>query len=227
MRNKKLLYLALLVSPFLLNDFPLIYAKTYIQWILIDYAVRILIIAAIIYLVKKKNVSLSEFGLVRINLKQFFKWSLILSFVGIVIDQVGWRFFDSILPKTKLMSYPTTGNALLNAIDLTFGLCLVSISEELVFRGYFYTVARNYTKKFFIITAFSSVVFGAIHWSLGLHAVIVSAIWGVLPMIALLKTGSVIPALFAHYATDFVSFSHIIPDNWSKFITIIFTTILN
>jgi hypothetical protein len=39
-------------------------------------------------------------------------------------------------------------------------------------------------------------------------------------MMALLKTGSVIPALFAHYATDFVIFSHIIPDNWSKFITI-------
>lgn len=202
----KLLSLIVLILLFLLNDIPLIYAHTYISWLLIDYSVRLLALFIIFYLIKHKISVSSEFGLIKIGIKQFILWSIVLSVTGVMIDQIGYKLIEKILPKFQIMSYLKVENTLIKVFDLTAGLLLVSVTEELIFRGYYFSVLRSYTKSPFIIISTSSLMFGLIHWSLGLHGIIVAAMWGILPMIAMWKTGSVYPAIIAHYVTDFVSF---------------------
>ncbi|OGR07989.1 MAG: hypothetical protein A2511_06745 [Deltaproteobacteria bacterium RIFOXYD12_FULL_50_9] len=213
LEKKRLLYLSLLVAIFLLNDLPLMHAKSYTLWIFIDYAVRVLVLSLITYLVLEKGAKISEFGLVPIKIKDGIEWSLLLSLIGVLIDQIVWRFFEYNLPQTKMMSFPAPTSSILNVIDLTFGLILVSFSEELVFRGYFCTVAKGFLKNKTAVMVLAALAFGLSHWSLGLHAIITTGLWGILPMIALMKTGSIIPALVSHYVTNLVAFSGIIPDN--------------
>src|SRR3989338_2073304 len=216
-QRAKLLSLIVLTLLFLLNDFPLIYAHTYISWLLIDYSVRISALSIILYLVKRKISFSSEFVLVKIEIKPLVIWAAVSSIIGIAVDQIGWRYLERILPETQIMSFPKIKNPFVKGFDLTAGMLLVSITEELIFRGYYFSVLRSYTKNPFIIISISSLMFGLIHWSLGLHGIIVAAIWGILPMIAMWKTGSVFPAIIAHYVTDFVGFSGVIPNKWFYF----------
>ena len=213
-QRAKLLSLIVLTSLFLLNDIPLIYTHTYISWLLIDYLVRLIALFIIFYLIQYKISILSEFGLIKIGIMPLIIWSIGLSVTGVMIDQIGYELLERILPKFQIMSYPKIENPFIKVFDLTAGLLLVSITEELIFRGYYFSVLKNYTKSPFIIITVSSFMFGLIHWSLGLHGIIVAAIWGILPMIAIWKTGSVFPAIAAHYVTDFVGFSGVIPDSW-------------
>ena len=62
----------------------------------------------------------------------------------------------------------------------------------------------------------SALLFGLIHWSTGLHAVISAALWG-LPMVAMIRTGSVVPAMISLYVTDLVSLRGFIPETWLNF----------
>lgn len=213
-QKSKLLSLIVLTLLFLLNDIPLIYAHTYISWLLIDYSVRLLALFIIFYLIQQKISVSSEFGLIKIGIRQFILWSIVLSVTGVMIDQIGYKLLEKILPKFQIMPYLKVENTLIKVFDLTAGLLLVSVTEELIFRGYYFSVLRSYTKSPFIIISISSLMFGLIHWSLGLHGIIVAAMWGILPVISMLKTGSVFPAIIAHYVTDFISFSGIIPDRW-------------
>ena len=145
-QRAKLLSLIVLTLLFLLNDFPLIYAHTYISWLLIDYSVRISALSIILYLVKRKISVSSEFGLVKIEIKPLVIWAAVSSIIGIAVDQIGWRYLERILPETQIMSFPKIKNPFVKGFDLTAGMLLVSITEELIFRGYYFSVLRSYTK---------------------------------------------------------------------------------
>ena len=210
----KLLSLVVLTLLFLLNDIPLIYANNYIIWLLIDYSVRISALSIILYLLKRKISVPSEFGLVKIGVKSLIIWAAVSSIIGIAVDQIVWRYLERILPETQIMSFPKIKNPFVKGFDLTAGMLLVSITEELIFRGYYFSVLRSHTKSPFIVVSISSLMFGLIHWSLGLHGIIVAAMWSILPMVAIWKTSSVYPVIVAHYVTDFISFSEMFPNRW-------------
>jgi membrane protease YdiL (CAAX protease family) len=57
-----------------------------------------------------------------------------------------------------------------------------------------------------VMIAVSSILFGLSHWSGGLNIIITATLWAVLPMYVMVRTGSVVPALVAHFVTDFVAF---------------------
>jgi membrane protease YdiL (CAAX protease family) len=96
-------------------------------------------------------------------------------------------------------------------IDLTVGLLLVGVVEELVFRGYMYTCLRTFTESSSAIVAISSVAFGLIHWSLGLHAVLVTSLIGAVFMIAYLQTRALPPLMLAHFVINFIDFAGVVP----------------
>ena len=142
-----------------------------------------------------------------------FLWPLLLTVSGILIDQVGWRFLEEILPHTELASMPKIKNSFMNIFDLTFGVALVALSEEAVFRGYFFSALHHRLSPRALV-GLSAVLFGMIHWSQGLHAVVSTALWGILPMVCMVRTGSIIPGLIAHYSTDVVSLGGFVPERW-------------
>jgi len=103
---------------------------------------------------------------------------------------------------------------------LYFGLICVGLFEEIIFRGFAFTVFRNRIKStlyFFLVT---SIIFGLAHWSLGLHAIVNTAIIGAVFMITMWKIESVIPLITAHFITNYISFSGLIPYNspWFNFL---------
>ena len=199
-------FLLLLTSIFALNDLFFLYVKSYVGWLAVDYASRILAILIVSYLIKTKRCSFGDFGFTKIGIKPFIFWAVILSAVGIFIDQAGWKFFENILPKTQAFAFPKITNHIVKIFDQTVGIALVSLTEEPIFRGFYFSVLKRYTGNPFTIVAVSSIAFGLIHWSSGLHAVITTALWAILPMVSVLRTRSVLPAVVAHYLTDFVYF---------------------
>ncbi len=212
-----ILWLSILVLIYLVNDFLFIPVNRYLVWLAIDYLARLLSVAVIVILIRNKAATTGDFGLVKINAKPLIVWSIVLTATGIFIDQVGWRFFESILPKTGIIHFPKAKGTALKAFDLTFGVGLVAITEELIFRGYFYTVVKKYVKNTAAIVVVSVIVFGMIHWAMGIHAIVTTAIWGILPIVAMIRTGSIIPAIIAHYLTDLVAFAPLMPERWFDF----------
>jgi membrane protease YdiL (CAAX protease family) len=210
-QDRRLVILALLSSIFLLNDYLFMMARSPAAWLMIDYGSRLLAIGIVLYLIHKNISSAGEFGLAGLPFRSGLRWVFLLTVAGVLIDQVGWRVLEQVLPNTQLTSMPKISNPFVNIVDLTLGVALVAVSEEIVFRGYCFSALQGRWPPWVIVSV-SAVLFGMIHWSQGLHAIASTALWGVLPMVAMAKSGSVIPAMIAHYITDIVSLGGFVPE---------------
>jgi membrane protease YdiL (CAAX protease family) len=93
----------------------------------------------------------------------------------------------------------------------------VGIFEELVFRGFMHTFISRYTENSCAIVLISSVAFGLIHWSLGLHAVLITSTVGAILMIAFVRTRSLPAIMLAHFTINFIDFAGVIPKAIFKF----------
>ena len=63
---------------------------------------------------------------------------------------------------------------------------------------------RISSKKLII---YSSLFFAFIHWGSGVDAMIGAFLWGAIAMYVLIRTGSAIPGIIAHYFTNLLLFS--------------------
>ncbi len=136
-RKVKVLSLAILMSFFYLNDFLFMPVHNYREWLFVDYAVRIAAVAVILYLIKKNLSSPADFGLVKLDLKQGVTWTVLASVTGVLIDQVGTGFLEKLSSSLKPASFPVIKNLSLKIVDMTVGIALVSVTEELIFRAFF------------------------------------------------------------------------------------------
>ena len=214
-----ILALVLLASPFYLNDFANIYVKNWRWWLFIDYVgVKLFPFLVVLWLIRSKKMRASEFGLSTQTIPSFLVVFLVVALVGTTIDQNGYQIVANLPGYSPLGGMPAITNPLWNWIDLTFGLLMVGIFEELIFRGYMHTFISRYTKNSFAIVVISAVAFGLIHWSLGLHDVLITSIIGAVFMIAYLRTRSLPAIALAHFAVNFIDFAGIIPKSIFTFI---------
>jgi hypothetical protein len=169
------------------------------------------------------------------KLRPLIWWAITATVGGVVIDQTVWPFLMYRLPATSLFNFASL-NGPMRFVDVTLGVALVAVSEEIVFRSLAFwailamvpsirngrsdasndswSVFEIGQKGIVIVVVASSLVFGIIHWGNGVHAIVSASIWGILPMVALIRTGSIWPAVIAHYATDLVAFSGIVPPSY-------------
>ncbi len=199
----------MLCLPFFLNDFNnIFFSHDYRLWIAIEYSVKTWVLAYGVYLVLNKTISFEDVGLKRIALPKFIFWTIFMSLAGFFLDQIGGRFWTSILPNTRLGNYPTISNPFLYQADLYLGLFLFTgVVEEIIFRGLAFTVLSENYKSTWKVFLISTLLFGLIHWSLGLNAIFNTAIIGMVFMIVMWSTGSVLPLILAHFIIDYVDFS--------------------
>jgi len=208
----------LMTGPFYLNDFSNIYIKNWRWWLFIDYtAVKLFPLAVSFWLINRGKMQASELGLRIQSVLPFIMTFCIVTLIGVLIDQNGKHLI------AKFPGYPSIGgmpeilSPVWNWIDLTFGLLMVGICEELVFRGFLHKFISRYTENTLFIVILSSVAFGFIHWSLGLHAVIIASAIGAVFMIAYLRTHSLPAIMLAHFAINFIDFAGVIPKSIFKF----------
>jgi membrane protease YdiL (CAAX protease family) len=214
-----ILALVLLASPFYLNDFANIYVKNWRWWLFIDYvSVKLFPSLIVLWLIHSKSMRASEFGLTTQTIPSFLVVFLVVALVGTTIDQNGYQIVAKFPGYSPLGGMPAITNPAWNWIDLTFGLFMVGIYEELIFRGYMHTFISRYTKNSFAIVVISAVAFGLIHWSLGLHGVLIASTIGAVFMIAYLRTRSLPAIMLAHFAVNFIDFAGIIPKSIFTFI---------
>lgn len=209
----------LLTSPFFLNDFASIYVKKWQLWLFIDYvSVKLFPLAIAFWLIYSKKMDAAAFGLKPQPLITGVVVFFVVGLVGTVIDQNAYRLLEKLPGYPPLGGMPEIQSAVWNWVDLTIGLLLVGICEELVFRGYLHTFISRYTENVYVIVIVSSAAFGLIHWSLGLHAVLITATVGAILMIAYLMTRSLPAIMLAHFAINFIDFSGVIPKAVFKFL---------
>ena len=213
-----ILAVVLLTGPFYLNDFANMYVKDWRWWLFVDYAgVKLFPLLFALWLICSKRMRSSEFGLKMQPPLPFLAVFFIVALVGTVLDQNGYELIAKLPGYPSLGAMPEITSPAWNWIDLTFGLFMVGICEELVFRGFLHTFIRRYTANPCAIVVISSVAFGLIHWSLGLHVVVVASAIGAVFMIAYLRTKSLPAIMLSHFVINFIDFAGVIPKSIFKF----------
>jgi len=213
-----ILAFVLLAGPFYLNDFANMVVKNWRWWLFVDYAgVKLFPFVVALWLIYSKKMRLSEFGLKTQSVLSFLVIFLMVALVGTGIDQNGYQFIAKLPGYPPLGGMPAITSPVWNWIDLTFGLFMVGICEELIFRGFLHTFISRYTEKSFAIVGISSVAFGLIHWSLGLHVVVITSTIGAVFMMAYLITRSLPAIMLAHFAINFIDYAGVIPKSIFKF----------
>ena len=209
----------LLAGPFYLNDFANMVVKNWRWWLFIDYAgVKLFPLVVSLWLIYRKKMQASEFGLKTQSTLSFLAAFLIVALVGTVIDQNGYKIIAKLPGYPALGGMPAITSPVWNWVDLTFGLLMVGICEELIFRGFLHSFISRYTKHSVAVVVISSVAFGFIHWSLGLHVVLIASVIGAVFMIAYLRTRSLPAIMLAHFAINFIDYAGVIPKSIFKFI---------
>lgn len=102
-----------------------------------------------------------------------------------------------------LFKWQVIENQVLNIFDLTVGLAMVAISEEIVSRRLALAVLPG--PIWFRVIASSS-LFGLAHWGEGYGQIVETGIIGLALAVAYVWTGSLGLVVAAHYAIDFMSF---------------------
>ncbi|MBI9087235.1 MAG: CPBP family intramembrane metalloprotease [Desulfobacterales bacterium] len=194
------------------------YVKDWRWWLFADYVgVKFIPLMLAFWLIRSKKMRASAFGLKRQSRLSALMVFLIVALVGTLIDQNAYRIIAKLPGYKPLGGMPAITSPVWNWVDLTFGLLLVGICEELVFRGFLYTFIRRYTENSYAIVIISAVAFGLIHWSLGLHAVLVTSTIGAVFMMAYLRTRSIPAIMLAHFAVNFIDFAGVIPKSLFTF----------
>ncbi|MBU1247496.1 MAG: CPBP family intramembrane metalloprotease [Proteobacteria bacterium] len=201
----------LLAAPFFLNDFGGIYLTNGLAWLANDYGSRLIPLGLCWWLARRGEPGFGGGHRGWLGTAPWLKllgWTLLLGCVGTLMDKYGLRFWGSVLPDASLGGYPVEG-AFLEWFDLTFGLVLVAVSEEVVFRA---AAARFFAALpaplFYLAT---SLLFGAAHWSGGFPLVVNASLIGFVFMLFYRNTGLLWPLIAAHFLVNFVDFSGLWP----------------
>ncbi|HLA28056.1 MAG TPA: type II CAAX endopeptidase family protein [Syntrophales bacterium] len=215
---QSVIILTLLCLPFYLNDFSDIYVKDWRSWLLIDYiAVKLFPCLIFLGLILSKKTDLRELGLTVPSPASFFAVFSIGALSGIFIDQNGYLTLGNIYGYFPFGGIPEITSPFWKRIDLTAGLIMTGICEELVFRGYLRFFLTRYIQRASIIVLISALAFGLIHWSGGGARVLVTAAIGAVFMILYLKTSSLPAVMAAHFAVNFVDYANIVPKEIFRF----------
>jgi membrane protease YdiL (CAAX protease family) len=116
------------------------------------------------------------------------------------------RLINATLPVTVVGVYPHP-SGWLYVFDLVFGLALVAVSEEIIFRRCLRYVAQPYVGDGSLAVLVTSLVFGAYHWWAGIGNVLLTTTIGVLLMVMYRRSGVLWPVVLAHYVVDLIAFA--------------------
>ncbi|MBI3515587.1 MAG: CPBP family intramembrane metalloprotease [Proteobacteria bacterium] len=107
---------------------------------------------------------------------------------------------------TRLARYPKL-TGWLYLVDLTAGIALLAVHEEIVFRRCARAVFRPLVGDGAAMVVATALLFAAYHWWSGLGNIAIAGLWGVLAMACYRRCGVLWPVVLAHYLTDAILFA--------------------
>ena len=203
--RRNVLLVALLTTPFLLNDFGFLMTETAPQWLAVDYGSKMLALAILFLVIPLRRAALDTIKL-RIPVRDAAVALVVYTMAVIFIDHFFRVIFPIEIDALVLFRYPALDPGLLFWTDVTFGLALTAVSEEFVFRSVFAQLMTPHFKSQAMMITVSAIVFALIHWSHGFTSMVVAGLAGVALMMLYLRTGSVVPGMVAHYVINFWDF---------------------
>lgn len=137
-----------------------------------------------------------------------FLWVAVIFYIAVALQQSEqWaRFY---LPDFRLAGFAPLDAGALRFFDLSMGLAIVALSEELVFRRLFNDLWRAASWSTLSLYVASSLAFGLLHLPRGAILAVSAMAFGGLMMALFRQTGSIWPPVIVHYAVNFLIFSGI------------------
>ena len=198
-------FLALVAAPFFLNDFLFLQTETALGWLAADYGSKILALAILFAIPTLRRAVAGTVALPRLPLE-----AAVLAVVSAaIIVGADWLLrvpVDIEIAALKLFQDPKLDSPVLYWTDITFGLVLTAVSEELVFRGAFARLMARALPGAAAMVVASAVFFALIHWSHGVTAMAVAFVAGLVLMALYRRTASLLPAMAAHYLVNLWDF---------------------
>jgi len=113
---------------------------------------------------------------------------------------------SNLVSNERLFVFPPYPSTSLKIIDLTFGLLLVALSEEFIFRICLIEWLESFSLGRISVTVISCFIFATIHWGHGSVNVVLVFVWALLPAYYYQKKKDIFPCVLAHYVTNFIIF---------------------
>lgn len=198
-------FFALVLAPFYLNDFLLIGAQDANTVLAIDYGSRVI---SLVILFSVSALRSPVFASLRMppRIWESIGWVLVCTAVVAGVHAFAGGLISGLAPHLDLFDFPPIKDNFIRWLDLTLGLALVAISEELIFRSALGSLLRRMAFSPVAVMWISAVLFAAIHWSGGLGVIATALVAGLLFMWVYQRLGSVIPLITAHFLVDFLLF---------------------
>ncbi|MBL8672917.1 MAG: CPBP family intramembrane metalloprotease [Alphaproteobacteria bacterium] len=200
-----MLAFAAVYAMFYLNDLPMLAVRgTY--WVyVIDYVTRAAVIIAIVVVPHLRAAS-SDWGRLRV------RWYEAAILTAIPVVAYTPLLEHLAIPLNNALKFPYAFGWLkidqpfLRLVDLSFGLILVAISEELVCRQLARTYLLPLLKTEWATALVAAVVFGLMHWGTGIGIVVVATIMGLVFWWTWRESGSLVVPIIGHYFANLFFF---------------------
>jgi uncharacterized protein len=211
--------LFLMAIPFYLNDLTTLFIHDWRLWLAIDYgATKLFPLFLAIWLIRTGKIRCNRLGLTPPSPVSFVVVFLVGTLVGTLILENGYLLIGNLPGYHRLGFVPAIDSASWKWIDLTVGLLMVGVCEELVFRGYLFAVFSRYLSNRLAMVAISALLFGLIHWSQGSHHVLITGAIGAVFMALYLVSKSLPAVMLAHFAVNFIHYADFIPESLFRFL---------
>jgi membrane protease YdiL (CAAX protease family) len=172
------------------------------SWLFWDYAGR-LVVLAVLAIDPAVRAVVYRRDRLRISLAIVINWGLLLIPI-LLAAYIAAGIFAAYLPVHPLSSYPRP-DGWLRIFDLTFGLALVALHEEIVFRRCMRLTLGGLGDGRAMAAA-SAILFGFFHWWTGVPNVICAGVFGYVAMRIYSRSGALWPLVVIHYLADIWAF---------------------
>lgn len=194
-------------APFYLNDLSNIFIDDFTSWLLIDYGCRALSLGFLFGLVGRRFLSWRDLGVLPARGDRVFFYTLIIGTASLYLALIDYGpELREAMPWAGLANIPYDCNSPLRFWDYWFGLLLVAVSEEVVFRGLAFHACKRLNLRPILVFMLPAVAFAAIHWSSSPRNWVFAFLFGLLLMIPTYRTGSIVPAVVSHYVANLILF---------------------
>jgi membrane protease YdiL (CAAX protease family) len=199
------LWMAAALFPMVVSQIVRLQQSDPAAWIFWDYAGRLGALAVLGAIPSARTIAF------RFEPFRMARWEAAIWIIGIVVAVQFLfggirRILNAALPATVLGAYPQT-HGWLHVVDIVFGLALVALSEEILFRRCARHLFRHCLGDGYISVGVTSLLFGAYHWWAGVGNIVEVALIGGLLMMLYRRSGALWPAVVAHYLIDIVDFA--------------------
>lgn len=198
-----LICFALAVFAMLPTQIFRLFQSDALPWLLADYGGRLLALGVLLILPAGRWVLSQPCGL-KVGKIEALIWILGIVALFQLVDIDLW--LAGFLPDTRLGAYPAPQGALY-FFDLSIGLALVALHEEVVFRQVANHALSRFLASDLAVTLVSAAIFAAYHWWTGIGNMLMALLFGLIAMPCYRRCGSLWPVGIAHYFLDLWAFA--------------------